>query len=393
MAKRGTTTRRLQGTQPREPKEAAPKPAGPPPRLSERRGGQLQRTLAIIQELVRLGDGATLDELKTRHGVDKRTIQRDLLAIGEAGFPVVSDGDEEDTGASDERRKRWRIVVERESVLTNVIGVGHFLGLQLALSSSALPPRAWVNFAELEDLSDRIEKALGKKHHEQLKRIVRAVAPYERGAYREAPLEILGPVIEAIGEGRVCQVSYVAPTPGARPRELRVRLLRVLPFRGALYVHAFLLTRQRVITLHLGRIRSLVCEDERLPVPASYDPDAYDRAAFGIFTGGEPTTYRLRFDAQAAPRVREREWHPTQVLEDAAGGGVVLTFTCEASPEVEAWAASWRERVEVLEPAALRTALGRYGDWLQKCYATAGGAAEPAAADPAAGVASGARRR
>jgi predicted DNA-binding transcriptional regulator YafY len=331
--------------------------------ISERRDKQLARTLQLIQELARLGDGSTLEELAQRHGVDTRTIRRDLAALQVAGFPVVEDEDR------DARRKRWRIDLKaRENVLTRIIGVGHYLGLRVAMASSTLPPQQWAVHAGLEDLSDRIEKALGLTQRKRLLRIVSAVAPYERAAYLAPPAEVLECLIEAIAEGQVCSIDYLPPLPKARIRTLRVRPLRVFPFHGAMYIHGLLLSHQRVITLHLGRVKKLQLEKERVPVPASYDPAEYDRAAFGVFVGGQSTTYRLRFDPAVAPRVNERRWHPTQVLEPQEDGSVVLTFTCAASPEVEAWVASWRGAVEVLAPSELRESLGAYGRWLMERY-------------------------
>jgi hypothetical protein len=39
---------------------------------------------------------------------------------------------------------------------------------------------------------------------------------------------------------------------------------------------------------------------------------------------GAPIEVRLRFDRTAAPWVRDRFWHPSQKIESARGGGIVM---------------------------------------------------------------------
>jgi hypothetical protein len=103
------------------------------------------------------------------------------------------------------------------------------------MTASGLPPQQSAVHAELEDLSDRIEQALGPTQRQRLLRIVSAVAPYERAAYLAPPTEVLESLLEAIAEGRVCSVSYLPPTPHARPRT--VPLAQPAPQHVAIFLH------------------------------------------------------------------------------------------------------------------------------------------------------------
>ena len=91
-------------------------------------------------------------------------------------------------------------------------------------------------------------------------------------------------------------------------------------------------------------------------------------SAFGVFIGGPPIRYRIRFDRTVAPYIRERTWHATQELKEIRGRGVELTFACSPSPEVDAWVASWRDAAEVIEPASLRKEMSALGRRLQRKY-------------------------
>jgi len=51
--------------------------------------------------------------------------------------------------------------------------------------------------------------------------------------------------------------------------------------------------------------------------------------------------------------IRERQWHPTQRIEELPGGEVRLTMTCSQGAELVAWILSWAEQVVVEGPKEL----------------------------------------
>ena len=69
---------------------------------------------------------------------------------------------------------------------------------------------------------------------------------------------------------------------------------------------------------------------------------------------GRAVRVRLRFTAEAARWVRERQWHPTQRLRERPDGGVEVTLRLTHLAEVKRWALSYGSACEVLEPAELR---------------------------------------
>ncbi len=76
-----------------------------------------------------------------------------------------------------------------------------------------------------------------------------------------------------------------------------------------------------------------------------------------MFCGLKIERFRLRFDEEVAPLVRERSWHPSQRSRELPEGGLELTLFVGISPQVERWLLGWGEHVEVREPAALRHAM------------------------------------
>lgn len=341
--------------------------AGPGRSGSKRRGAaprgrndQIVRVLSVLRDLDRLG-GVTVYELAERYGADVRTIRRDLSAIEQSGFPI-------DSSERDGPRKRYR-VDSRAALgrLGALLDASHYLALRVAMEPGAPLQRRSTVFATLEDLGAKIEAAIGPAGRARLEAIERCFATHERRAYRELAPDVLWPLVDAIAERRVCRVTYRSPREDARDKTFSVLPLRLFAWDGGLYLTCHDARRGAILKLNLQRLRALRVLAERAKPPADFDAEAFEHAAFGIFVGGAPTAYRLRFDEVAAPYIRERIWHPTQALREVPGG-VEITFTCHASYEVAAWVQGWGEHVRVESPASLRRDLERLGRWLEETY-------------------------
>ena len=332
------------------------------PSASER-NAQLVRILRIVRDLSRLG-GVDLYELAERYGSTVRTIRRDLDALQEAGLPLISEPDP--TG----KRKRWSIAYKDQlHKLADLVDASHYLALRVAMGQPGPLQSASAVFASLEDLSDKIEDVLGPREKKLLATIDACFHSYDKFAYAETGVDVFWPLLTAIAERRLCHVTYRAVRPNAYAKQFRILPLKLFTHNRALYVHAYVTKHRSVITLNLQRMQALTLLKEKGRVPKSYDAEAIEVTAFGVFTGGKTTKYRLQFNANASPFIRERIWHPSQKLRDLNDGGVELTFSCAQSPEVRAWVASWRDDVTVLEPASLRRELARLGRSLSERYA------------------------
>lgn len=324
------------------------------------RNDQVVRVLAVLRDLDRLG-GVTVYELAERYGTDVRTIRRDLSALEQAGFPL-------DSAERDGPRKRYRIDARAAlGRLASLLDASHYLALRVAMEPGAPMQRRSAVFATLEDLGGKIEHAIGPAGRARLEAIERCFATHERRAYREVAPDVLWPLVDAIAERRVCRVTYRSPREDARDKTFSVLPLQLFAWDGSLYLTCHDPRRGAILKLNLQRLRALRVLAQTAKPPADFDATAFEHAAFGIFVGGTPTTYRLRFDEVAAPYIRERIWHPTQELVEVPGG-VELRFTCHASYEVSAWVQGWGGHVRVEAPVSLRRELARLGRWLDETY-------------------------
>ncbi len=331
------------------------------------RNEQVVRILQLLHDLERLG-GCDVYELAERYGTTTRTVRRDLDAITSAGIPLKR-------GPGEGSRVVWSVDSQSAHGLVSLIEVSHFLALRLAMNEGLAVKAHGQLFASLEDLSDRIERALGSQGRQQLQEIDGCFFSWDKFAWKRAAPDVVWPMVRAIRERRRCEILYRAPSNGNRIRTYHILPLRLFTHHGALYLHAWHQPKQQVLALNLHRLLKLRVTEEVLPVPPSYDAARLEATAFGIFIGPEPQRFELRFDAYARPYIEEREWHPSQKLEPVADGGVHLSFECAPSYEVTNWVASWREHVEVVQPRALREELQRYGGWLLSRYGTSSSAA------------------
>lgn len=324
------------------------------------RNAQLVRMLNVLRDLDRLG-GVDLYELAERYGTTVRTIRRDLEGLQEVGLPLVEE--------QDGKRKRWRVAFKDQlQQLSGLLDATHYLALRLAMGQGGPVRSASSVFAALEDLSAKIETVLGPPGRAQLAAIDACFHSYEKFAYRRSPPDVFWPLVQAIAEHRVCRVTYRAPRKRPYDTVFNVLPLRIFAHHGAVYLMCNILKHQTLATLNLQRLQKLKVLNKRTRPPANFDPSSLENAAFGVYSGGEPTTYVLRFDAEVSPYIRERTWHPSQRLRELRGGGVELRFTCSESYEVSGWVASWRDTVEVIKPAPLREELEQIGEWLLSTY-------------------------
>src|SRR5262249_38272559 len=117
------------------------------------------------------------------------------------------------------------------------------------------------------------------------------------------------------------------------------------------YCHA----REDVLLFVPGRIRQLKETGQHCQRPPDFRIADYLDGSFRVMRGnGEPHQVPLRFTPQAARYVREKVWHPSQQLEENAGGNLIVTLWVSHLLEVKRWALSWGADCEVLQPKELR---------------------------------------
>jgi len=179
------------------------------------------------------------------------------------------------------------------------------------------------------------------------------IGSWERGVKRYTGSEaMILRLVEAILSRRRCRVEYQAPWRNRRSA-FPFDPYRFILVHGGLYCLGKVPAYADIAPLAVDRIKSLDLTAEGFTVDPAFDPKRYETEAFGV-AWEKPMTVVVRFRADQAPYVREREWHPTQKIRELRDGRVELTFRAGGAFEIMRWILGWGAAAEVVRPPALR---------------------------------------
>ena len=321
-----------------------------------RRDRQVVRLLGLLKTLAE-GGRPSVHQLAARFRTRRETIYRDLRALQAIGYPIV--GDEAGLLSRPQLAPGLKTVLppvpftskEIAALVWAVKEAGDHQPFRAALST-ALP---------------KVQALVANREGRMGLAIEGAVGGWTRGAKDYTALEpLILELVKAIVSHTRCRVSYHSPA-RTQPRTYPFDPYRVLSVHGGLYCVGFGPEHGHFINLAVDRIRRLEATREAFQVSAAFDPKRLEAEAFGA-SWEEPMEVVVRFSADQAPYVKEREWHPSQRLKDLPDGRVELSFTAGGLFEIIRWILGWGAAAEVVRPrkvrervqSALRHALGRY---------------------------------
>lgn len=154
---------------------------------------------------------------------------------------------------------------------------------------------------------------------------------------------------------RMIEVEFDYRKPNAAKKEHR----RVQPYHLAhrenlWYLVGFDAARKGLRTFALPRITDVVITKNHFAKPEDFSPEKFFASALGVLGGDGDFLVIIRFNADVADRVREREWHESQTMSDLPDGRLELRIRLGALAEIERWVLGWGEGAEVVKPALLR---------------------------------------
>ena len=307
---------------------------------------QIVRQLKILQTLEANRFGKSARELADKYEVDRKTIQRDMWDLREAGFWITGPPDDPTT-------IYYRL--ERDTGLPlnfPIMEVAAMIFAERAGMGLVGAP-----FGEhLQSAHHRLTQAMPPKMQQFLERATEAYVPHLRGhkSYEDAR-EVFDNLHEAIQERRVCRVIYRSPW-AESARQYNIEPLHLLPFRGGLYVISRMPYYDQLITQAVDRFEAVEVTEEEFEPPDHLSVDERLSNAFGI-SSEEPMDVVVRFTEEQAPYIWERTWHPSQRLEELEDGRVVLRLRAGGFYEIKSWVLSFGAAAEVLEPEELREAV------------------------------------
>ncbi len=165
-------------------------------------------------------------------------------------------------------------------------------------------------------------------------------------------LAIIDTLATAASQRRQLRLRYRKPN-AAEPEERVVDPYHLANINGDWYLFAFDHLRKAIRTFVPGRIVGAQPTGEVFERPAKFTLPRELKDSFGVHSRQGDFTVVVRFDPAVSDYIREKRWHPSQRLEEADGGGVVLTLRLGSLVEVERWILGWGGAVQVTAPPEL----------------------------------------
>jgi predicted DNA-binding transcriptional regulator YafY len=163
--------------------------------------------------------------------------------------------------------------------------------------------------------------------------------------------EVFATVVDCLRTSTRLEIEYGSPGNALVWR--RIDPYHGVRFEGDWYVVGHCHLRSAIRTFSLARIATARKLKERFAVPGDFDFRKLSASQFGIHWGEDDIEVKIWFARPAAAYVRERIWHPSQVIVDNADGSLVLLLTVNHLLELQRWIFSWGAMAQVLEPPSL----------------------------------------
>jgi len=304
---------------------------------SKRRDRQVVRILGILGAL--LEDGRpSVHELARRFGTRRETIYRDLRALEDAGYPVVGD--------EGGHLSRPQLLTDRRRTPQVRFTPEEISALDWAAAQASAGP-----FSEVLDGARQKLQAISAALGQEAAGVARVTDSWGPTAPPTAP-EVLLRLAEAILRRRTCRVTYRTPD-ATEPKTYAYHPYRLLNVAGAFYCVGKVPPHAGLTTLAAHRVGAVELLSDSFTVDQALDLNRHREEAFGV-VWEEPVRVVLRFRADQAPYVAERQWHPSQELQLLPDGRLELTFSAGGSFEVRRWILGWGDAVEVIAPDEVR---------------------------------------
>lgn len=304
---------------------------------------QVVRQWRLLRRLESAPEGLTVAELLGEEGGSARNVYRDLEALQSAGFPIYN--------APGEGHSRWRLTESYRAQGGVPIALSELLALRCA--RSALESLEGTPFFDgIGNLTAKLDALLTPEMREFARHMDEVFVGDRFGLPIFAELR---PVIEvlnrAAAERESVELRHQSQREGATVR--RVDPYNLWMHRNVPYLVAWCHLRGAIRTFALARVLEVRPTGDHFTPRPDYDFDSFARERFRIMGEGRIVAVRIWFAPEAALYIRERTWHPSQVIRPAEGGGLELTMRVDGLSEVCAWVMGFGPRARVLEPPEL----------------------------------------
>jgi predicted DNA-binding transcriptional regulator YafY len=298
----------------------------------------MDRLLGIVLELQRRKH-VRAEDLAAKYETSKRTIYRDMQALGETGVPIIAEAGKGYSLVAGYFLPPLTFTSEEATMLTlgSNLMAQHFDAQYRAAAESAA--------AKLETvLPDNLRAQV-----EHLRKSIVFIVPETLAS--EAVAALLPVLRRALLEHRTIQFHYHTryTQDGEPAKKTRAADPYGMYHHGdAWYLVAYCHLRQAVRSFRLDRLSQLELLAHTFDLPTDFKMEEDEDKRRVIVS--------VWFNEDAAPWMREtRAYAVESIIEQ--DGGLLVTYRVNEARDLLQWLLSWGSRVRVLEPASLREEL------------------------------------
>jgi predicted DNA-binding transcriptional regulator YafY len=307
------------------------------------RGNQVTRQWRLVRLLSATNRGRSIPNLQRELGVTSRTVRRDLEALEQAGFPLISetrggdvlwrfiDGYQPESPVALSTDELMALYFSRR-LLEPLHGTPMYEGIQ-----SALKKIGAVVSLRMPSLRGSLDSGI-------------SVSSFGRKDYRKTG-HVFAKLMHGMRNHFTLELEYKAP------RREEAGHYRLDPHKlwyqdHGLYVVGWDHEQAEFRVFAVERIIAVKTTNQRFEPREDFNFRAMKHTAFR-FVWGEPQQVRIRFNADQAAYATERMWHASQKVVEQEDGSVVLQFSVADLSEIKRWLIGWGAAAEVLEPGEL----------------------------------------
>jgi predicted DNA-binding transcriptional regulator YafY len=302
-----------------------------------------------VIRLIEARHGISVGELAEETGVNRRTIHRDLAAIQEAGYPLISQWQDGE--------KVYRFLTRFKDVPPISFTLQELMTLSLLRSQLDLL-NGTPFMEEMQTIFRKVNSVLPPRLAAHMERISEVSHPLLQGKrdYSKSA-DALQVIRHALIYQQRITLTYRPPGRG-NPVDYQLDPYTLLFQKGGIYLLGYAHERQALRTFAVERIAAVEQGKERFEIPEGFHPRQALEEAFGL-VAQTPMDVVIRFSPGIAHAIKDRIWHASQRLEEGADGSLKLSFRAGGRMEILAWLLSYGAHAELLAPADLRGELTR----------------------------------
>ena len=295
------------------------------------RGNQVTRQWRLVRLLSATTRGRSIPNLQRELEVTSRTVRRDLEALEQAGFPLISesrsgevlwrfiDGYQPESPVALTTDELMALYFSRR-LLEPLHGTPMYEGIQ-----SALQKIGAVVSLRMPSLRGSLDSGI-------------SVSSFGRKDYRKAG-QVFTKLMHGMRNHITLEFEYKPP------KREQAGNYRLDPYKlwyqdHGLYIVGWDHDHAEFRVFAVERIVAVRVTNQRFEPREDFNFHSLKNTAFR-FVWGEPKQVRIRFSADQAAYATERIWHVSQKVFPQEDGSVVLQFNVADLSEVKRWLIGW----------------------------------------------------